>query len=138
MGHEEYATAPVISRRSIITLDFPGPVPAICRLRPAGPATESRFVVRRELAPADTGIPMMLRIRVLDTVDRPLPGAILEISHRAPDPSTPPATGAQVTDPHGYAEFKTVFPGWDTELPAGIDVTLHLAGSRDDGRLHFP
>jgi hypothetical protein len=138
MGHEEYTIAPVMSRRNIITLDFPGRVPAICRLWPAESTTENQFVVRRELAPADTGVPMMLRIRVLDTADRPLPGAILDISHRAPDPSAPPAWGAQVTDPHGYAEFKTVFPGWDTELPVGIDVVLYLAGTRDSGRFHFP
>ncbi|GLW28028.1 hypothetical protein [Actinoplanes regularis] len=92
---------------------------------------------RRELAPADAGVPMMLRVRVLDAVDRPLPGAVLEISHRLPKPSGPLARGAQVTDPHGYAEFKTVFPGWDTNHPAGIDVMLHLAGSRENGRLHF-
>ncbi len=81
---------------------------------------------------------MMLRVRVLDAVDRPLPGAVLEISHRLPEPSVPPVRGAQVTDSYGYAEFKTVFPGWDTHRPAGIDVTLHLAGSRENGRLHFP
>ncbi|BCJ40308.1 hypothetical protein GCM10010168_31670 [Actinoplanes ianthinogenes] len=138
MGHEERAGAPVITRRSIITLDFPGPVPAICQLRPAGPMATDRFVVRRELAPADAGVPMMLRVRVLDAVDRPLPGAILEISHHAPDASAAALHGAQLTDPHGYAEFKTVFPGWSSEQPAGIAVTLHLAGSRDVGRFHFP
>ncbi|WP_436530238.1 hypothetical protein [Actinoplanes sp. HUAS TT8] len=80
----------------------------------------------------------MLRIRMLDAVDRPLPGAVLEISHLAPDPSDPLVCGAQVTDPHGYAEFKTVFPGWSPDTPAGIDATLYLAGSRDTGRFHFP
>jgi hypothetical protein len=138
MGHEERAGAPVMSRRSIITLDFPGPVPAICRLRPAAAAAPDRFVVRRELAPADAGVPMMLRVRVLDAVDRPLPGAVLEIAHQAPDPSAALLCGAQVTDPHGYAEFKTVFPGWSADAAAGIDVLLHLAGSRDAGRFHFP
>ncbi len=138
MGFEERSTTPVMSRRNIITLDFPGSMPAICRLGPVDSASESRFVVRRELAPADAGIPMMLRVRVLDAVDRPLPGAVLEVSHRAPDPSGPMLCGAQVTDPHGYAEFKTVFPGWEADIPAGIDVTLYLAGSRDAGRLHFP
>ncbi|GIF15837.1 hypothetical protein [Actinoplanes teichomyceticus] len=138
MGHEERTTAPVISRRSIITLDFPGSEPAICRLRPESSAGGDRFVVQRELSPADAGVPMMLRVRVLDTVDRPLPGAVLEVTHRSPAPSTPPLRGAQVTDPHGYAEFKTVFPGWDAEHPPGIDVCLHLGGSRAGGRFHFP
>ncbi|GAA4586366.1 hypothetical protein BJY16_007887 [Actinoplanes octamycinicus] len=140
MGHEERTGAPVLSRRNIITLDFPGPVPAVCQLRPAGPDPfpTDRFVVRRELAPAHTGVPMMLRVRVLDAVDRPLPGAVLEVVHRAPDPAAAALHGAQVTDPHGYAEFKTVFPGWSAEQAAGIDVTLHLAGTRDTGRFHFP
>lgn len=138
MGFEDRSAAPVMSRRDIITLDFPGTAPAICRLSPTEAVSESRFVIRRELAPVDSGIPMMLRVRVLDAVDRPLPGAVLEISHRAPEPSEPALCGAQVTDPHGYAEFKTVFPGWSADVPAGIDVTLYLAGSRDVGRLHFP
>ncbi|GAA2883216.1 hypothetical protein [Actinoplanes cyaneus] len=138
MGFEDRSTAPVMNRRAIITLDFPGTVPAVCRLEPVDAAPESRFVVRRDLAPAQAGVPMMLRVRVLDAVDRPLPGAVLEISHRAPGASDPALHGAQVTDPHGYAEFKTVFPGWEPDVPAGIDVTLHLAGSRDTGRLHFP
>lgn len=138
MGSEERSTAPVMNRRSIITLDFPGSMPAICPLSPIESASENRFVVRRELAPSDAGVPMMLRIRVLDAVDRPLPGAVLEISHLSPSPADPLLCGAQVTDPHGYAEFKTVFPGWTSEQPTGIDVTLYLAGSRDGGRLHFP
>ncbi|WIM93747.1 hypothetical protein ACTOB_005733 [Actinoplanes oblitus] len=143
MGHEERAGAPVLSRRNIITLDFPGPAAAVCQLRPAGtsapdPFTTDRFVVRRELAPADSGVPMMLRVRVLDAVDRPLPNAVLEIVHPAPDPAAPTLHGAQLTDPHGYAEFKTVFPGWSADRPAGLDVTLHLAGTRDTGRFHFP
>jgi hypothetical protein len=137
MAFEERATAPVRSRRSIITLDFPGAVPAICQLHPGSLTTETRFAVRRELAPADAGVPMMLRVRVLDAVDRPLPGGVLEISHRAPGPADPLLSGAQVTDPHGYVEFKTVFPGWSASEPPGIDVTLYLAGSRDCGRLHF-
>ncbi|MFI1988748.1 hypothetical protein [Actinoplanes sp. NPDC020271] len=138
MGSEDRSTAPVLSRRTIITLDLPGTMPAICRLEPAEPGPEERFVVRRELAPADAGIPMMLRVRVLDAVDRPLPGAVLAISHRAPGAAGPLLHGAQVTDPHGHAEFKTVFPGWEPGVPAGIDLTLYLAGSRDTGRLHFP
>ncbi|KUL27933.1 peptidase associated/transthyretin-like domain-containing protein [Actinoplanes awajinensis] len=138
MGHEERAAAPVMNRRAVITLDFPGPVPAICQLRPAPAAAGDRFVVQRELAPAGSGVPMMVRIRVLDALDRPLPGAVLEISQRAPEPSAPDLCGAQMTDPHGYAEFKTVFPGWDADLPAGFDVTLYLAGARDTGRFHFP
>ncbi|AEV86089.1 hypothetical protein ACWT_5072 [Actinoplanes sp. SE50] len=138
MGFEERATAPVMSRRTIITLDLPGGVPSICRLRPTDPVTAERFVVRRELAPAHCGVPMMLRVRVLDAVDRPLPGAVLEIIHRGPLPTAPELSGAQVTDPHGYAEFKTVYPGWASDRPAGIDLVLYLAGSCDRGRLHFP
>ncbi|GIF03276.1 peptidase associated/transthyretin-like domain-containing protein [Actinoplanes siamensis] len=138
MGHEERAAAPVLNRRGIVTLDLPGQAPAICRLSPVRAAPDRRFTVRRELAPATGGVLMMLRIRVLDAAGRPLPGAVLEITHRPPSAPGEPLRGAQVTDPHGYAEFKTVFPGWDAEQPAGMDLLLHLAGARDGGRLDFP
>ncbi|MEV6350811.1 hypothetical protein [Actinoplanes sp. NPDC051851] len=80
----------------------------------------------------------MLRIRAVDGRGRPLPGATLEVAHAAAAAREPGLRGAQVTDPHGYAEFKTVFPGWSATRTVAVEVALFLAGTVHVGVLAFP
>jgi protocatechuate 3,4-dioxygenase beta subunit len=102
-------------------------------------------LVRRDIAGDRPGVPLMLRIRVLDarTTD-PVIGAVLDIRHRDALGETI-LRGAQVSDQEGYAEFRTVHPGWlpgrPVHLSAEVHVGARLAGGRSvahAGRLYLP
>jgi protocatechuate 3,4-dioxygenase beta subunit len=111
-------------------------------------------LVRRDIAGDRPGVPLMLRIRVLDAVHgTPVSAAVVDIQHRAattgdqsPDADGPAELrGAQVTDADGYAEFRTVHPGREPGQPVHISTSVHvggyLAGGRTvtyAGRLYIP
>ncbi|MFC7531114.1 hypothetical protein [Actinoplanes sp. GCM10030250] len=102
-------------------------------------------LVRRDIAGDRPGVPLMLRVRVLDarTAD-PVTAAVLDVRHRDACGETI-LRGAQVTDAEGYAEFRTVHPGWlpgrAVHLSAEVHVGGCLAGGRSvahAGRLYLP
>ncbi|MEU8243720.1 hypothetical protein AB0C07_36170 [Actinoplanes missouriensis] len=102
-------------------------------------------LVRRDIAGDHPGVPLMLRIRVLDeSSGDPVTGAVIDIRHCDALARTQ-VRGAQLTDRNGYAEFRTVHPGWHPNEPVHIAVEVHvggyLAGGRSlahTGRLGFP
>ncbi|MEU4692832.1 hypothetical protein [Actinoplanes sp. NPDC023714] len=102
-------------------------------------------LVRRDIAGDHPGVPLMLRIRLLaEKTGDPIGGAVLDIRHWDALGRTE-VRGAQVTDPQGYAEFRTVHPGWQDGVPVHIHAEAHrggyLAGGRSvahSGRLHLP
>ncbi|MBG0562092.1 protocatechuate 3,4-dioxygenase [Actinoplanes aureus] len=117
-------------------------------LVPAGTGGSQRLpleLVRRDIAGDHPGLPLMLRIRVLDALNGdPVTRAVVDIRHCAPDGETV-LRGAQTTDPQGYAEFRTVHPGWlpgqAVHLRAEVHLGGYLAGGRSiahTGRLYFP
>ncbi|WP_229072565.1 hypothetical protein [Actinoplanes sp. DH11] len=106
-------------------------------------------LVRRDIAGDHPGVPLMLRIRVLDAgTGAPVTGAVIDIRHRDALGRTGPGTevrGAQMADQQGYAEFRTVHPGWHDGEPVQIVAEVHvggyLAGGRSvahTGHLRFP
>ncbi|MBB2943973.1 protocatechuate 3,4-dioxygenase beta subunit [Actinoplanes lutulentus] len=102
-------------------------------------------LVRRDIAGDHPGVPLMLRIRVLgDESGDPVVGAVLDIRHCDALGRTQ-VRGAQMTDHQGYAEFRTVHPGWLPDEPVHIAAEVHvggyLAGGRSiahSGRLYLP
>ncbi|WP_127553363.1 hypothetical protein [Actinoplanes sp. OR16] len=101
--------------------------------------------MRRDIAGDHPGVPLMLRIRVLgETTGDPVGGAVLDIRHWDALGRTQ-VRGAQMTDQQGYAEFRTVHPGWQADVAVHIHAEVHvggyLAGGRSiahSGRLYLP
>ena len=155
MRDDETGSTPVISRRETVTA-LPGarraePPAAACLLLPSAGQTHHLplELVRRDIAGDHPGIPLMLRVRVLSAgTGQPVTGAVLDIRHtdalgRAGEDTQ--VRGAQLTDGQGYAEFRTVHPGWlpgrAVHLLAEVHVGGYLAGGRSvahTGRLYFP
>ncbi|MEU4428695.1 hypothetical protein AB0F81_49485 [Actinoplanes sp. NPDC024001] len=102
-------------------------------------------LVRRDIAGDRPGVPLMLRVRLLDALSgEPVTRAVLGIEHDAPDGETL-LRGAQPTDPQGYAEFRTVHPGWRAGEAVHLRAEVHLGGYlagggsvAHTGRLYFP
>lgn len=155
MRDDETGSTPVISRRETVTA-LPGarraepPAPACLLLPTAGQTHHLPLeLVRRDIAGDHPGIPLMLRVRVLTAgTGRPVAGAVLDIRHCDALGRTGEETrvrGAQMTDAQGYAEFRTVHPGWQAgqavHIIAAVHVGGYLAGGRSvahTGRLYFP
>ncbi|GLY00191.1 MULTISPECIES: hypothetical protein [Actinoplanes] len=152
------AVSPGEARRAAIRAGRPAHLPGpirryACRLTPVPPGPSEPLpleLVRRDIAGTRTGVPLMLRIRVVDSADcRPVTGVVLEVRHCDPAGTLDEETylrGAQVTDGEGYAEFRTVHPGWHPGRAVHVRSDVHvgsgyLAGGRaisHTGRLYFP
>ncbi|WP_328476705.1 hypothetical protein OHA21_22595 [Actinoplanes sp. NBC_00393] len=149
------ATGPVITRQETTfpgarRADFPArpALPYSLLLTPAGTARSQQLpleLVRRDIAGDRPGVPLMLRIRVLGALTGdPVASAVVDIRHIAPD-NGEFLRGAQTTDPQGYAEFRTIHPGWlpgqAVQIRAEVHLGGYLAGGRSvahTGRLYFP
>jgi protocatechuate 3,4-dioxygenase beta subunit len=132
--NEESRSTPVISR------PVPRPVtrgPQPARLPVAEPGRTGTLpleLVRRDIAGDCPGIPLMLRIRVLDALDgTPVAAAVVDLRHREPT-GDGELRGAQVTDAEGYAEFRTVHPGREPGEPVRISASVHVGGYLAGGR----
>jgi hypothetical protein len=90
-------------------------------------------LVRRDIAGDHPGVPLMLRIRVLDDTTGDPVNAVLDIRHWDALGRTQ-VRGAQVNDSQGYAEFRTVHPGWQAGEPVHILVEVHVGGYLAGGR----
>ncbi|MFC4065463.1 hypothetical protein [Actinoplanes subglobosus] len=76
----------------------------------------------------------MLRIRVVDAFDgTPVTAAVVDLRHRDAT-GDDELRGAQVTDPDGYAEFRTVHPGREPGKPVQIAASVHVGGYLAGGR----
>ena len=96
---------------------------------------------RRDLGPDGAGVPLMLRLRVLDAnTCVGLEGVILEVRHCDAYGRHPSFHhGAQATDARGYAEFRTLFPGWYANRAVHVQVRAHTGHDRlmHTGQLYF-
>jgi protocatechuate 3,4-dioxygenase beta subunit len=136
----------------------PATVPeGVCALTPQsveGPYFISGALLRQDIREDRAGIPLELRLQVVD-IDhgcRPLPQAVVNIWHcdaegsysgytgmdsHATLPSGPPPgpmpgdgtrflRGIQLSDPQGGVIFRTIYPGWYTGRAVHIHVKIHL------------
>ena len=123
-----------------------------CALTPeltAGPYYLDGPAVRRNITEGRPGIPLELRIRLLDAAScKPLAGAAVDVWHcdasgeySGFEGKSLAATnaggtngqrylrGVQLTDADGVAVFTTIFPGWYEGRSVHIHLSVHTGGA---------
>ncbi|SDS20102.1 hypothetical protein [Actinoplanes derwentensis] len=135
MRIEDSGGTPVISR-PVPRPAHRGPQPAHLPPAPSGSAADLPLeLVRRDIAGDRPGVPLMLRIRVLNAASYlPVTAAVVDLRHPAPTGPPTELRGAQVTDAEGYAEFRTVHPGRIDGAAVRIDASVHVGGILAGGR----
>ncbi|MEE1763050.1 MULTISPECIES: intradiol ring-cleavage dioxygenase [unclassified Streptomyces] len=125
-----------------------------------GPYYLDGALVRKDITEGKSGVPLTLRLTVVDATDgcTPVPGAAVEIWHcdawgyysgyttanpggSAPAESEDGSTaddatylrGYQIANANGVVKFETVFPGWYTPRTCHIHVKVHTGGEKEDG-----
>ncbi|MDL5206334.1 intradiol ring-cleavage dioxygenase [Streptomyces sp. ALI-76-A] len=125
-----------------------------------GPYYLDGALVRKDITEGKSGVPLTLRLTVVDATDgcTPVPGAAVEIWHcdawgyysgyttanpggSAPAESEDGSTandstylrGYQVANANGVVKFETIFPGWYTPRTCHIHLKVHTGGQKEDG-----
>ncbi|MFF9496926.1 intradiol ring-cleavage dioxygenase [Streptomyces flaveolus] len=125
-----------------------------------GPYYLDGALVRKDITEGKKGVPLTLRLTVVDATDgcTPVPGAAVEIWHcdawgyysgyttanpggSAPAESEDGSTandktylrGYQIANADGVVKFETIFPGWYTPRTCHIHVKVHTGGAKEDG-----
>lgn len=125
-----------------------------------GPYYLDGALVRKDITEGKSGVPLTLRLTVVDATDgcTPVKGAAVEIWHcdawgyysgyttanpggSAPAESEDGSTandktylrGYQVANANGVVKFETIFPGWYTPRTCHIHVKVHTGGEKEDG-----
>ncbi|MFE6620529.1 intradiol ring-cleavage dioxygenase [Streptomyces sp. NPDC057740] len=125
-----------------------------------GPYYLDGALVRKDITEGKSGVPLTLRLTVVDATDgcTPVKGAAVEIWHcdawgyysgyttanpggSAPAESEDGSTandntylrGYQLANANGVVKFETVFPGWYTPRTCHIHLKVHTGGQKEDG-----
>ncbi|WAZ22769.1 intradiol ring-cleavage dioxygenase [Streptomyces cinnabarinus] len=125
-----------------------------------GPYYLDGALVRKDITEGKSGVPLTLRLTVVDATDgcTPVPGAAVEIWHcdawgyysgyttanpggSAPAESEDGSTandatylrGYQLANANGVVKFETIFPGWYTPRTCHIHLKVHTGGEKEDG-----
>ncbi|WCD98018.1 intradiol ring-cleavage dioxygenase [Streptomyces sp. HUAS 31] len=125
-----------------------------------GPYYLDGALVRKDITEGKSGVPLMLRLTVVDATDgcTPVKGAAVEIWHcdawgyysgyttanpggSAPAESEDGSTadddtylrGYQIAGANGAVKFETIFPGWYTPRTCHIHLKVHTGGQKEDG-----
>ncbi|MFJ9004870.1 intradiol ring-cleavage dioxygenase [Streptomyces canus] len=125
-----------------------------------GPYYLDGALVRKDITEGKSGVPLTLRLTVVDATDgcTPVKGAAVEIWHcdawgyysgyttanpggSAPAESDDGSTandntylrGYQIANAGGVVKFETIFPGWYTPRTCHIHVKVHTGGEKEDG-----
>jgi protocatechuate 3,4-dioxygenase beta subunit len=125
-----------------------------------GPYYLDGALVRKDITEGKSGVPLTLRLTVVDATDgcTPVPGAAVEIWHcdawgyysgyttanpggSAPAESEDGSTandstylrGYQIANASGVVKFETIFPGWYTPRTCHIHLKVHTGGQKEDG-----
>ncbi|MFJ8635069.1 intradiol ring-cleavage dioxygenase [Streptomyces sp. NPDC093568] len=125
-----------------------------------GPYYLDGALVREDITEDKSGVPLTLRLTVVDATDgcTPVEGAAVEIWHcdawgyysgyttanpggSAPAESEDGSTadddtylrGYQVAGANGVVKFETIFPGWYTPRTCHIHLKVHTGGQQEDG-----
>ncbi|WP_406415042.1 intradiol ring-cleavage dioxygenase [Streptomyces sp. NBC_01614] len=125
-----------------------------------GPYYLDNALVRKDITEGKSGVPLTLRLTVVDATDgcTPVKGAAVEIWHcdawgyysgyttanpggSAPAESEDGSTandntylrGYQIADANGVVKFETIFPGWYTPRTCHIHLKVHTGGQKEDG-----
>ncbi|HXG75299.1 MAG TPA: intradiol ring-cleavage dioxygenase, partial [Gaiellaceae bacterium] len=113
-----------------------------------GPFWLDTDLVRRDLRDGKPGVPLELRLRVVDaTTCRPLRGALVDVWHCDAAGVYSGVQGArgrflrgiQRTDARGLVTFRTIYPGWYPGRTVHVHVKVALGGNVvHTGQLYFP
>ncbi|MFE2064133.1 MULTISPECIES: intradiol ring-cleavage dioxygenase [unclassified Streptomyces] len=125
-----------------------------------GPYYLDGALVRKDITEGKAGVPLTLRLTVVDATDgcTPVKGAAVEIWHcdawgyysgyttANPGGSAPAESeegdsandktylrGYQIANGNGVVKFETIFPGWYTPRTCHIHVKVHTGGEKEDG-----
>ncbi|MFE4582989.1 intradiol ring-cleavage dioxygenase [Streptomyces chartreusis] len=125
-----------------------------------GPYYLDGALVRKDITEGKSGVPLTLRLTVVDATDgcTPVEGAAVEIWHcdawgyysgyttanpggSAPAESEDGSTadddtylrGYQIANANGVVKFETIFPGWYTPRTCHIHLKVHTGGQKEDG-----
>jgi protocatechuate 3,4-dioxygenase beta subunit len=125
-----------------------------------GPYYLDGALVRKNITEGKSGVPLTLRLNVVDATDgcTPVPGAAVEIWHcdawgyysgyttASPGGSVPAESedgstandstylrGYQIANANGVVKFETIFPGWYIPRTCHIHVKVHTGGVKEDG-----
>jgi protocatechuate 3,4-dioxygenase beta subunit len=125
-----------------------------------GPYYLDGALVRKDITEGKSGVPLTLRLTVVDATDgcTPVPGAAVEIWHcdawgyysgyttanpggSAPAESEDGSTandntylrGYQIANANGVVKFETIFPGWYNPRTCHIHLKVHTGGEKEDG-----
>ncbi|MGW2960641.1 intradiol ring-cleavage dioxygenase [Streptomyces sp. NPDC001220] len=125
-----------------------------------GPYYLDGALVRKDITEGKAGVPLTLRLTVVDATDgcTPVKGAAVEIWHcdawgyysgyttANPGGSAPAESeegdsaddntylrGYQIANANGVVKFETIFPGWYTPRTCHIHVKVHTGGEMEDG-----
>ncbi|MFJ9021706.1 intradiol ring-cleavage dioxygenase [Streptomyces sp. NPDC102259] len=125
-----------------------------------GPYYLDGALVRKDITEGKNGVPLTLRLSVVDATDgcTPVSGAAVEIWHcdawgyysgyttanpggSAPAESEDGSTandstylrGYQIANANGVVKFETIFPGWYTPRTCHIHLKVHTGGQKEDG-----
>lgn len=125
-----------------------------------GPYYLDGALVRKDITEGKSGVPLTLRLTVVDATDgcTPVSGAAVEIWHcdawgyysgyttANPGGSAPAESeegdsandqtylrGYQIANANGVVKFETIFPGWYTPRTCHIHVKVHTGGRKEDG-----
>ncbi|WP_328426231.1 intradiol ring-cleavage dioxygenase [Streptomyces sp. NBC_00443] len=125
-----------------------------------GPYYLDNALVRKDITEGKSGVPLTLRLTVVDATDgcTPVKGAAVEIWHcdawgyysgyttanpggSAPAESEDGSTandntylrGYQIANANGVVKFETIFPGWYTPRTCHIHLKVHTGGQKEDG-----
>ncbi|MFI5818756.1 intradiol ring-cleavage dioxygenase [Streptomyces rishiriensis] len=125
-----------------------------------GPYYLDGALVRKDITEGKSGVPLTLRLTVVDATDgcTPVKGAAVEIWHcdawgyysgyttANPGGSAPAESedgssadddtylrGYQLANANGVVKFETIFPGWYTPRTCHIHLKVHTGGQKEDG-----
>jgi protocatechuate 3,4-dioxygenase beta subunit len=104
-----------------------------------GPYYIAREQVRRNITDGHPGMPLVLRLTVVDaSTCKPIKGAAVDIWHAdaagnysgfgAGSGSRTFMRGIQRTDVNGFATFRTIYPGWYQGRTIHVHVKVHVRG----------
>lgn len=137
------------------------PVPAdtVCFIHPDtvdGPYYENKAILRSDITEGKKGIPLEVRVRLVDAQCHPLAGARIDcwqadsqgIYSDFPNQgddltiATPGETflrGTQISDADGMVVFRTIYPGWYRGRTAHIHFKIYIGGrTRLTSQIFFP
>ncbi|WP_172296342.1 intradiol ring-cleavage dioxygenase [Pseudoruegeria sp. HB172150] len=152
------ATGLLLPRTSLAATNYLLPDTDVCALMPEvteGPYYLDEVLVRRNIREDRVGVPVLVRMQVVDASCAPVPGARVDVWHcdaqgiyssfgggETGQSSTENETflrGTQMADETGVVEFDTIYPGWYRGRTTHIHYKVWLNETNIlTGQIFFP